>query len=101
MVAWDLSGVALAHLPYVLQLLGFFLQSTLREACCCIWELLGMLGVNGICCPTLSVPHPAQVGTTLASLCDVLQAQQIFQASKCHCACNKGKIHLFTQAGDG
>lgn len=61
MVAWDLSGVALAHLPYILQLLGFFLQSTLREACCCIWELLGMLGVNGTCCPTLSMPHPAQV----------------------------------------
>lgn len=55
MVAWDMGGVALAHLSYGFPLL-FFPQNTLREACCCNWELLGLLGSLGACCPPLSVP---------------------------------------------
>lgn len=79
---------------------GFLLQKKERS-------LLQWLGaawsvrVGGASLSPLVCAPSCTGGSTLASLCDALQGQQIFQPPECYCACNKGKIHLFTQAGDG
>lgn len=84
--AWGIRRVTLTHLAN-----GF--------PFCIQWEK--PVTTIGSGHPPLGSPCLAPNSTAHWPLCDVLKAQQICLAAECYHACYRGKIHLFTQAGDG